>query len=278
MRLYACITHVPVQVPYPDWVSTIHLGEAQGEGRLNLRDLAPQWVAHHPVIGGTAGSFALRALLERDFPQARSVGICQYRKFVSRERLSTVPAEGYASMDAVMLSQLRRDTLAQAMDPRDQEFLVVPPRRLSRHGLLDQYSRIHLSEDFLHFTAEAASQGVLDNREAAQFLSEQMFVPGGIELGVFPAAFWRESMAAIESVIAACVLRYPVHRDSYQRRVWSFCAERLGSHLLLRHFGSLGSSGWTRWRWRRRGHWSRALAGRLNLVTEDGQARYTIGT
>ena len=39
--LYACLTHVPLEVDYPDYVTPIYMGEAQGPGRLNLRDLAP---------------------------------------------------------------------------------------------------------------------------------------------------------------------------------------------------------------------------------------------
>ena len=44
--VYACITHVRPWLAFPDYVTTIHLGQAQGEGRLNLRDLAPEWEPH----------------------------------------------------------------------------------------------------------------------------------------------------------------------------------------------------------------------------------------
>ena len=47
--VYACITHVPLWLELPPWVVALHLGDAQGEGRLNLRDVAPDWV--HPRLG-----------------------------------------------------------------------------------------------------------------------------------------------------------------------------------------------------------------------------------
>ena len=88
--VYACLTHVPLTLDFPPWVVPIRLGAAQQEGDLNLRDLAPEWDAHHPQLGSTAGTFALARLVRERFPQATRVAICQYRKFVSRERISGV--------------------------------------------------------------------------------------------------------------------------------------------------------------------------------------------
>ena len=278
MRVVACITHVPVTVPYPPSVTTIHLGEAQAEGRLNLRDLASDWAPHHPLLGGNAGSFALKALLLRDHPGATSVGLCQYRKFVSRPRLSRSPAEGYKSMDVVQQASLTPERLAQAMDPGDAPFLICRPIRLRRAGLLDQYSRAHRTQDLLRFAAEAVAQGVLDNRDGARFMAEQVFIPGGIELGIFPADFWLKSIGAIEGVVRACIERYPVERDGYQVRAWAFCAERLGSFLLLKHFDAVGSTPLQRLAWALPSHWSNRYAGHLNLVTDPGEQRYTVGT
>ena len=97
--VYACLTHVPLEVDYPDYVTPIYMGEAQGEGRLNLRDLAPEWEPYHPVLGSIAGAFALKNLLLQR-PGISHVGICQYRKFMTRERLG-VQADNYQVMDVL---------------------------------------------------------------------------------------------------------------------------------------------------------------------------------
>ena len=64
-------------------------------------------------------------------------------------------------------------------------------------------------------------------------------LPGGIELGVFPADFWLRSVTAIESVVRACVQRFNVVRDGYDARAWAFCVERLGSYVVLRRTAHL---------------------------------------
>lgn len=277
---FACITHVPLRFDYPDFVTPLFLGQQQGEGRLNLRELAPEWQPHHPILGGTAGSFALKAWVQRERPEAHWVGLCQYRKFVSRQRLSSMPAPNYPSMDAVHKSDLSVQRLAQCLLPDGEDFLVCGSIALSDGsepiGQLKQYAHAHRAEDLLRFTAAAVELGVLDSLDAEAFLTERTFIPGGLELGVFPAPFWLRSIAAVEAVVRACIQRYPLAREGYQVRAWSFCAERLGSWMLLREFragrraGAL--EGLQRWRW------SRRFCGQLNLVIEDDAARYVIGT
>jgi hypothetical protein len=277
--VYACITHVPLWVEPPPWVLPIYLGEAQGEGRLNLRDLAPDWVPHHPRIGGTAGSFALRRYIEQHHPRAQRVGLCQYRKFVSRRRVSRVADAKYPLMDLVRKDETSTEQLAQWMDPGDAQFVVCGAYSLSnwrkRSSYLEQYERVHHAEDLLRFAAQAVELGVLGAREADAFLSEDFFIPGGLDLGVYPAEFWLRGTAEIEAVTRTCVERYPVRREGYQARAWSFCIERLGSYLLLRHFrggASRRTDRWTRWRWTRR------YVGRMNLILEGGDGAYTVGT
>ena len=190
--VYACITHVPLWLEPPSWITTIHLGEAQGPGRLNLRDLAPQWEPYHPVLGGTAGSFALRHHLLEHRPDATRVGICQYRKFVSRARISGVRDPKYRAMDVVPLDALAGEAYARHLDPGAQPFVVSAPRRFTRlpwyrRGYLKEYARDHHVEDLLRFTGEAVDQGVLERREVQAFFDEDVIVPGGVELGVYPA-------------------------------------------------------------------------------------------
>ncbi|MBI5717556.1 MAG: hypothetical protein HZC37_07710 [Burkholderiales bacterium] len=277
--LYGCITHVEPWFELPDDVALIRLGAAQ-DGAVaghTLRELAPQWEPFHPVIGGAAGSFALKALLLRQAVRPAFVGVCQYRKFVSPGRVSETRARGYKVMDAVPREQVTRAALeGWLQQPGPHGFLVCPPFSMHREaGYLGQYGTHHHAEDLLRFTAEAVVQGALSGREAAEFMREPVFFPGGIELGVYPADFWLEGIDAIERVIEACVRRYPTARTGTQGRVWAYCAERLGSWQLVREFRRRQPCAGIRRleiaRWRQR------FAGRMNLVVEAGESRYQVG-
>ena len=279
---YGCATHVPLLVEYPAFVEPIRLGAAQADGALNLRDLAPEWEAHHPILGGLVGTFAMKNHVLAHHPQADRIGLCQYRKFVSRRRLSRVVAPSYKAMDVVTKQSLSPGLLAEAMLP-DAEWLLPRPFLLSnwrKHGdVLEQYSRVHQPQDLLRFVAEAVEQQLLDKAEVPRFLAEEVMVPGGIELGVFPAEFWIRSVTAIENVVRACVQRYRLVREGYDARAWGFCTERLGSYLVLRRLRALGPA---KPRFLSFRHSMPTLGpsrffGRLNLITED-TVDYVIGS
>lgn len=306
-------------VDYPAFVSTLRLGPAQrNDGGLNLRDLAPEWEPYHPILGSTAGTFALKNLVVARHPDATHVGMCQYRKFVSNRRLSHVAAPSYEAMDLVPAASISPALLGEAMQPGARDFMVTRPFILTdaehhQYDLLEQYGRVHLAEDLLRFTAEAVEQKVLDKSEAEMFFREEWLVTGGVELGVYPAPFWIDAVTAIENVTRACVRRYPQAREGYNARAWAFCSERLGSYLLLRHLrlidrggdfsrlvgdkggtfshriggrgaalrrrvAGMGGAVWRRVSGRGPGPASRRYAGQLNLVLEGDGRDYVIGT
>jgi len=188
-----------------------------------------------------------------------------------------VPDPKYKAMDVVPVAELERDDVyARGLDPGDRAFVVSRPWRFTRlpwyrRGYLKEYARDHHVQDLLRFSAEAVEQGVLSGREVLAFFNEDLFVPGGLELGVFPADFWLAAIGQVESVTRACVERYATVRTDYQARAWSFCAERLGSWLLLRKLRADAAQGWlTRVSSRaNRRAWVRACAGQLNLVVRD---------
>jgi hypothetical protein len=124
-------------------------------------------------------------------------------------------------------------------------------------------------------------QGVLAADEVPAFHREDVIVPGGVELGVYPAAFWLQSIEGVERVVRACIAKHPVLRDGYQTRVWSFCAERLGSWLLLKHFrAEVATDPVSRHvEWVGRSRWVKRHVGQLNLIVEDEEHKgYAGGT
>lgn len=232
------------------------------------------------MLGGTAGTFAVKNWVLRQHPEVTAIGMCQYRKFVSHQRLSRVKAKSYPAMDVVPAADLPLARLEQAMLPGPEPFLVSRLLSLRKEkGYLGQFGRVHHAQDLLRFAAEAVEQGVIDSREAHAFMDEKDLIPGGIELGWFPAAFWLSNTTAIENVLRACIRRYPVERSGYQVRAWAFCAERLGSFLLLRHFRAQPGQAVGDGKFERLlpSHWSRRFVGRLNIVTDAGPANYVPG-
>ena len=279
---YGCLTHVALPVEFPPFVEPIRLGAAQADGALNLRDLAPEWEPHHPILGSLAGIFAMKNHVLAHHPDADRIGLCQYRKFVSKRRISRAVAPSYKAMDLVTPQALSRELLDDVMRP-DADWLLARPFLLSnwrKHSdTLEQYSRVHQPQDLLRFVAEAVEQKLLDPPEVTSFLGEEVMLPGGLELGVFPATFWIPTVTAIENVVRACVERYRVVREGYDARAWAFCTERLGSYLLLRHLRALRSSKGGPFPWRRTvpNVGPGRFFGRLNLITQ-GADDYVIGT
>ncbi|EJL83429.1 hypothetical protein PMI16_04137 [Herbaspirillum sp. CF444] len=265
--VYGCITHVELPIRFPDFVTPIYLGESQVEGRLNLRELAPQWVPYHPIVGGMVGNFALRNHILKNYPNVKRIGVCMYRKFISRDRISGVPAEDNWMMDVVSNKDLAQRTFDSMLDPGSSALLVGKTCGFladgQSAGYLKHYARAHHVEDMLRFAAEAVELGVLHGNEVELFFDERVFFMGGVELGVFPADFWLKSIADIEAVAWACVQRYQVKREGYQSRAWAFCAERLGSYLLLRYLRSICG-----------GDNFEQFMGQLNLITQGDQTLY----
>jgi len=265
--VYGCITHVELPIRFPDFVTPIYLGESQAPGRLNLRELAPKWVPYHPIVGGMVGNFALRNYILEHHPKVKRIGVCMYRKFISRARISGVPAEDNWMMDVVSDKELEQQSVESMLDPGAGDLLVGKTCGFLSEGqsagYLKHYASAHHVEDLLRFAAAAVELGVLHSREVALFFDERVFFMGGVELGVFPADFWLKSIADIEAVAWACVQRYEIKREGYQSRAWAFCAERLGSYLLLRYLRSIcGGDNFEQY------------MGQLNLITRGDQTLY----
>jgi len=265
--VYGCITHVELPIRFPDFVTPIYLGESQAPGRMNLRELAPKWVPYHPIVGGMVGNFALRNHILEHHPNVKRIGVCMYRKFISRERISGVPAEDNWMMDVVSDKELAQQSFDSMLDPGSSDLLVGKTCGFladgQSAGYMKHYARAHHVEDLLRFAAEAVELGVLHSNEVELFFDERVFFMGGVELGVFPAEFWLKSIADIEAVAWACVQRYEVKREGYQSRAWAFCAERLGSYLLLRYLRSIcGGDNFEQY------------MGQLNLITRGDQTLY----
>lgn len=266
--LYVCTSHVPLPVAMPPQVATFYLATAQAEGPLNTETYAPEWLAHNRSVAGMIGLFAIRNYILAHHPDISRIGICSYRKFVSRHRITGVTAEDNWMMDVVTQTDRQVTSLETMMDPGDVPFLVGKPCGFvvegKPAGYLQHYAYAHHAEDLLRVTATALELGVFSREDASAFLEEREFYIAGIELGVFPADFWLRAVGQIESVLRECVKQHPNHREGYQRRSWAFCAERLSSYMIAKYL---------------RTHYvdPASCYGQLNLLSKENETLYTYG-
>jgi hypothetical protein len=239
-----CATHVPLQLEFPSSVKVLRLGSFQAEGELNLRDLAPEWDVFHPLLGATAGSFAIRNFL-KSHPEYDHVAMCSYRKFITREKIG-VPVPSFPLNHGVSLEKVRQSDLSQLLDYQDCEFLVSPPLRFNEWGIANvfkQYQQDHHVEDLLRFLAEAVAEKMLEPIEVYELLNQTELIPGGAEFGVYPVYFYLNAIDRLERIVAAYLKRFRTIRDGYQLRSISFCCERVGSFILMKHLKHLHPEG-----------------------------------
>jgi hypothetical protein len=265
---YACTSHVPLFVEFPEQIHTFYLGDQQQEGRLNMRDYAAEWEEHYRSVAGMTALFAIRTYIKTYHPTIQRVGMCMYRKFISKERISGIQAEDNWMMDVISDAHIEQMPLMQMLHPGNKTLLVGKPCAFNvggqPAGYLRHYAYAHHAEDLLRLTAIALELGVFSKDDVTGFLEEKEFFIGGLEIGVFPAAFWLNAVDQIERVIRECVRQHPNHREGYQRRSWAFCAERLSSYLLAKYI---------------RQHYPdpQVCYGQLNLLTESNATQYVAG-
>lgn len=232
-----CISHKKPLLPESWYDECISLGDYQPDSELHVRHLDPFWHQARPVAFGAAGSFVLPIAVERNSGDAELIELSSYRK-----RILASP-EGVESVRYPTLRELRCDRVEREAElatfvPRDGlPFLVAQPLYFKK-SVFKHYAAIHHRRDILDYTAIAVEIGVLDADTASEFLDAQHFVPGGVELGIFPKSWLVHILSAIERVGRQFVKRYGARLrryNTYQIRAVGFLSERLGSFFLIRH-------------------------------------------
>ncbi|WP_175103160.1 hypothetical protein [Pararobbsia alpina] len=235
--LYVCLADKPLRFKYPSFVSTVHIGNQQAAGRVNTRDLAPEWEPYQAQLGSLAGCFALKGYLVKTRLQVRRIGLCTPSEFVTNHAIGGRVGAGHAHL--LEPAMLDAAVLDDAMEPGTRDFVfgdALSSQRPAGNGpWIDQCADAYFTEDLLRFTAEAVEQRVLNKGEVMPFFAEERFVPGGIGMGVFLTDFWVRAITSIETVVRGCLQRYGQRIDSARMHNWVLCAERLGSYLLLNH-------------------------------------------
>lgn len=119
---------------------------------------------------------------------------------------------------------------------------LVPVPFWFPRGLMEQYGRCHVIQDFLRLLAICVEADVLTSSEAIEFCSEKVMFWGGgfgqLPLDVFITLGTRQGqmMRAINQAGFRC----SKPDDGYQKRCISFFSERIGSLIMTKEFLRLG--------------------------------------
>ncbi|WP_156660805.1 hypothetical protein [Mycobacterium sp. 852002-10029_SCH5224772] len=214
----------------------IALGEFQSDSAFHVKQLDRYWHEARPLAYGAAGSHVLPIAIKKLPPSAQLIEISSYRKRI----LPTpegVEAPSYPTMRELSLRAITSQPELTVFTPRvGREFLVAQPKYFKK-SIIGQYAACHHRQDILDYASLAVEMGVLDSDSASEFLASRHFIPGGVELGIYPVDWLTKALSSIESISRQFLNRYHnrVEKyDTYQVRAVGFLSERLGSFLLIR--------------------------------------------
>ena len=228
-----CVTHEAPKVPAHLLDFELGIGEYFPVRGAHISSLDAYWANQREVAYGAAGNYAVLKAIERLRPQTSLTGIFSHKKVVIRLPLGK-PAARYSAfreLDKEALSHLDREA---TLPKEGFEFLIGAPIRFPQ-GVMRQYSEKHRAIDLCEYLTIAAEIGVLSLEDVQQFCRDEVFIPGGCELGVYPTDWLYESLGKLE-LLARVFLTRSSGRirtyDRYQVRAVGFLAERLGSFFL----------------------------------------------
>lgn len=262
-----CVSHKQPLLPQQWYDDCISLGDFEPDSRLHVSQLDQFWHRARPLSYGAAGSYVLPIAIEKYAGAAELIEISSYRK-------RTLPsAEGtesrkYPTMRELSLEGFDREAELSTFTPgRGVEFLVPQPMRVKK-TIVGNYAAIHHRKDILDYASLAVEVGVLDKNSAAEFLAGRYFIPGGVELGIYPRAWLVDVLSSLELVGRHFVERYADRLKKYNRfqiRAVGFLGERLGSYFLLRHLTEKYSN-----------HIPAEVFGHMTVIVED-TSKYSAG-
>lgn len=239
-----CITHKDPLLPEGWYDDCIALGDFHSDSMFHVKQLDTYWHEARPLAYGAAGSHVLPIAISKLTHRPHLIEISSYRKRIlpSPEGME---APSYPTMRELSLRAVaNQPELSEFTPAAGLEFLVAQPRYFKK-SIIGQYAACHHRQDILDYTSLAVEMGVLDSNSASKFLGSKHFIPGGVELGIYPAEWLTSVLSKVESISRQFLNRYRERLkkyDTYQVRAIGFLSERLGSFLLISQLTELYSN------------------------------------
>jgi hypothetical protein len=159
------------------------------------------------------------------------VRIFHYRRFVSRKE----PCVGQRSSNhpwSITISEADLDAFAaDFVRFSDSEVFNTPVQ--FNGGMLGQYASAHVLKDLLNFTNFLIEAGIFSQKEAAEFLRENIEIPS-CNIGTYKLETYREIFSTLRKAADFLYSNFFIAREGYQRRSVGFLLERLNSYLILK--------------------------------------------
>lgn len=262
-----CISHKRPLLPASWYDDCISIGDYRPDSSTHVRQLDRFWHEARPVAYGAAGTLVVPLAIQRFSDSAEFIEISNFRKRILPSR-EGIESSRYPTLRELNLSNFgKTDELSVFLPSGEHQFLVAQPLHFKK-SLLGHYAAVHHRRDILDYTSLAVEMEILDPKSASQFLAAKHFIPGGVELGIYPNSWLSQVLPRIETLSKEFVHRHGKRIKGYnafQIRAVGFLAERLGSYFLIRHLVETFSN-----------NIPSAVFGHMTVIVEDDSG-YTAG-
>ncbi len=231
-----CVSHEPPLVPdaLADFVIGIGDYHPDPSRGLHISSLDSYWDEMRPYAYGAAGNYVIPKAMDIA-GMTKYTAVFSHRKIIVRTQIGREcppPFSFYNDVDLPDAAKIPRTEI----EPRDGfDFLIGFPLRC-RQTIVAQYIEDHKGLDLFDYVSMAVDMGILPVDEAQAFSTEQFFIVGGCESGVYPTEWVRPVLEGLAKLGREFITRRASRirtYDNYQVRAVGFLAERLGSYLLL---------------------------------------------
>ncbi len=229
------ITHAEPLVPARFFDHAIALGNFGEELPMHISKLNSFWHLARSVAYQAAGSYSVPYAVKQLGITPNIIGLTSYRKVISKLIIGDI-ASNAPHMRQVTIEELASVPVELTRPVLGHEFLVPSPIYLEV-GIVSQYVATHLAVDLFDYIGLAAELGILSTADVTAFSLQQHLIPGGCELGYYPASWLLPLLEKLEGLGRAFLIKHERRLrtyDNYQIRALSFLSERLGSFFLIR--------------------------------------------
>lgn len=236
-----CLSHRPIEFNLPSktrilWLSDETNCQAENENTIHLSDVSDKLQSQHKFLGASAGVFAILDLINRNIIKVFDddfINILQYRKFLLDFGIGTT-APHCSAMRLPKTYELTNLNLDNFLKLHIDTIKVCEALNINQ-TIIHNYASNHHLQDLLRYLAVAVEIQAIDKNEVSTFLNDTIFIPCGIELGIFKVSYFKILAQQLRNICDEFLkFNIPHGTDSYQRRALAFCNERFASYQFLK--------------------------------------------